>query len=134
MATKNSRARTPPPKTPKGVRYGGRQVGTPNKNDALARLDLLNTLRSKGYDPAARLIEAAIEAEENYIETKKENANKNNPVNRGQTTALEVVIRANAELMQYVYPKLKNVDFGENAKDSFQTLSEMVRSIANGTK
>ena len=120
------------PKPKKGVRYGGRVAGTPNKKDAAARLDLLSMLKSRGFDPAARLVEAALEAEENYIATKKENANRG--IDRGQTTALEVVINANSELMQYVYPKLKSVDFGEGAKDTFQTFTDMVRSIATRTK
>lgn len=47
-----------PPGPPKGVRYGGRQKGTPNKNtqDIQAKLDAL------GCDPIQGMAEIAAEA------------------------------------------------------------------------
>lgn len=134
-ATTKNKKGDPASNIPKDkLTFGGRPAGSKNKIPAQMRFDLLNTLKAHGFDPAAKLVECVIEAEENYLQTKVENANKPRPIYRGQSTALQVMIDATSELMQYTYPKLKNVEFGKDTLDSFSTFTDMVKSIASGTK
>lgn len=132
VSKKETAKKRKPPQIPADkLTFGGRPAGSKNKLPERMRFDLLNTLKAHGFDPAAKLVQCIVEAEENYLQTKVENANKPNPIYRGQTTALSVLIDATSELMQYTYPKLKNVDFGKDTLDSFSTFTDMVKSIAN---
>lgn len=75
-----------PPGPPKGVRYGGRQKGTPNKNtqDIQAKLDAL------GCDPIQGMAEIAAEAR--------------------RTGDLNLAGIMYKELAQYIAPKRKAVE------------------------
>lgn len=75
-----------PPGPPKGVRYGGRQKGTPNKNTK----DIQAKLEALGCDPIIGMVEIAAEAR--------------------LTGDLNLAGSMYKELAQYVYPKRKAVE------------------------
>lgn len=120
---------------PKGVRYGGRKKGTPNK----ITLDLIANLKAEGFDPAAKLIEthalAMIEFQRasdihDAIQSKRIDY-KMIPLSHDSASAyLTVAQNACKELMKYSYPQRKAVEHsGKDGVDLFQSFNDMVRNV-----
>lgn len=110
------------PGTPK---TGGRKKGTPNA----ITLDLIQTLRAKGFDPVAELIEVHREAMNLYHDKCKKQKGF------GAGPCLDTAARAAGDLMQYVYPKRKAVELtGADGANLFQSFSDMVKELAKEEK
>lgn len=86
-----------------GNKTGGRQKGTPNKKTA----DLLERLGN--YNPVDALL--AISQDEN--------------------TPLDIQVKINLDLMNYIYPKRKSVDFNDKIDFSIseKSLEEIQKSL-----
>lgn len=86
-----------------GNKTGGRQKGTPNKKTA----DLLE--RFGNYNPVDALL--AISQDEN--------------------TPLDIQVKINLDLMNYIYPKRKSVDFNDKIDFSIseKSLEEIQKSL-----
>lgn len=105
---------------PKGIRYGGRSKGTPNK----ITFDLIQTLRGKGFDPAAELVKTHAEAMKLYRDRMK------NAKGYGACTALDIAQRSASDLMEYVYPKRKSVELtGAEGTDLFQAFCDLTKHL-----
>lgn len=112
----------PPGSAPKS---GGRKKGTPNK----ITFDLIQTLREKGFDPAAALVECHVEAMKLY---KRRQAATNGAFGG---SALDTATRAAGDLMEFVYPKRKAIELtGKDGDDLFQSFTAMVKGIADRKK
>ena len=86
-----------------GNKTGGRQKGTPNKKTA----DLLERLGN--YNPVDAFL--AISQDEN--------------------TPLDIQVKINLDLMNYIYPKRKSVDFNDKIDFSIseKSLEEIQKSL-----
>ena len=86
-----------------GNKTGGRQKGTPNKKTA----DLLERLGN--YNPVDALL--AISQDEN--------------------TPLDIQVKINLDLMNYIYPKRKSVDFNDKIDFSIseKSIDEIQKSL-----
>lgn len=126
---------------------GGRAVGTPNK----VTFDLIQTLREMGFDPAAALVKAHLEAVKQYEATeevvaiineeKEEYTDAETPrvyvrrEIRGRSAEyLKIVAKTAADLMDYTYPKRKAVDVlpGENNNGDAPMKQVVLYVPANG--
>lgn len=104
-----------------------RPIGSPNKKTNELRLDLLATLREKGFDPAAKMIEAYTRAETLY----KKRLNQRNGF--GVVGLIKEMRECSQGLMSYVYPELKAVELtGKDGRDVFQSFTAMIKQIADG--
>lgn len=131
LKKKSGTAVTPLPK--EKLTFGGRPMGAKNKLLNETRFNIIQTLKEAGCDPALKLALAALEAEQNYLSTKKENLAKG--LDRGQSTALQIMIDANYRLMEFVYPKLKAVEHtGKDGEDIFQSFTSFVKSVVDDSK
>jgi hypothetical protein len=108
---------------PKGKKCGGRKKGTPNK----ITFELIETLRAKGFDPAAELVQVHYEAMKLYRAKVKDNKGW------GAGPALDTACKAASDLMEYVYPKRKSVELtGAEGANLFQSFTDLVKQIADG--
>lgn len=106
----------------KGKKTGGRTKGTPN----VPTFDLIATLKEKGFEPAAALVEVYTEAMALYKKKNKDNKGW------GAGPALDTAGRAASDLMEYVYPKRKSVELtGKEGADLFQSLTSLFKKIAD---
>jgi len=105
---------------PKGIKKNersGRKKGTPNKRT----LDLIQTLQEKGFDPAAKLVEITLMAEQEFLNLKDRTLKERDTASRHLATAS----RNCTELMKFVYPQRKAVDItAEGDSNVFKTLAE----------
>jgi hypothetical protein len=100
----------------------GRPKGAPNK----ITLDLIQTLKDKGFDPAAELVKCHAEAMKLY-RTKVKQTNS-----WGAGPALDIAQRCASDLMEYVYPKRKSVELsGADGQDLFQSLTQMFKNVVD---
>src|SRR5438874_13747637 len=103
-----------------------RPVGSKNKMTAALKLDLIQTLRKKGFDPAAELISCYVEAKKLYRKRVKTNNGF------GAIGALQVAEKAAADMMPYVYHSLRAVEVsGKDGADFFESFTNMVRQITD---
>lgn len=99
------------------------------KQTTQMRLDLIETLKQKGFDPVAALIEIHHDARKHYKQRLK-TAN-----GFGAVGAMGVAREAASGIMEYVYPKRKAVELtGAEGADLFQSFNDLVREIAKGEK
>lgn len=101
------------PRTPKGVRHGGRSKGTPNKKTVLLG-QVRSALEQEGCDPAVIMAKIALAKI------------------RGEH--VDVRLRAAAELLQYIAPKYTRVELsGPNAgpvqMEMFESAGDRVAGI-----
>lgn len=99
----------------------GRKKGQPNKRT----WELISVLEEKGYDPAAKLIQLGLEAEESYM-----------ALNRNSENApqfLKVAKDAASDLMRYVYPQRKALDLTTGG-EKLQTLTDIFASVVNAKR
>lgn len=114
--------------TPQRKKPGPKKGSTYRKTESL-RLDLIETLRSKNFDPVAALIELHGEA------TKLYKARLQHHNGFGAVGAMGVAREAASGIMEYVYPKRKAVELtGAEGTDLFQSFNDLVREIAKGEK
>ena len=95
------------PKPEKGVRYGGRQKGTPNKATASIREAVDNVLG--GYMNNGQMLEdfKVLDAKER----------------------LEIAIK----LMQFVYPKMKSVDVAVSSYQKLENVAQRLARLGDGS-
>lgn len=126
---------------PKGhKRYGGRSVGAPNK----ITLDLIKTLQTEGFDPAAELvrthalamIEFERQAEIHDAIQEKRASLEMVPINHGEGAAyLSIAQNACKDLMRYCYPQRKAVELtGKDGADVFESFTQMMKRLADSKK
>ena len=86
-----------------GNKTGGRQKGTPNKKTA----DLLERLGN--YNPVDALL----------------------TISQDENTPLDIQVKINLDLMNYIYPKRKSVDFNDKIDFSIseKSLEEIQKSL-----
>lgn len=106
---------------PGKIKTGGRKKGTPNK----LTLELVKILESAGFDPAAKLIELTLKAEESY------ERHKNGESGPGY---LATASKNCTEIMRFVYPTRKAVDVTSGGEKVFQNFSELLASIPNDAR
>jgi hypothetical protein len=93
--------------------------------NAELKLDLLATLRAKGFDPAASLVEIHLEARKQY-----ENRLRKSASGFGAASFLGIANESAKHLMEFVYPKLKSVELtGQDGRDFFQSFSEIAEKV-----
>ncbi len=108
----------------------GRPVGSKTKRGNQMRFDLLGTLRAKGYDPVAALLETREEARKQFKKRTSERA-----TGFGGQGYLAIVRECDSDIMQYVYPKLKNMELtGADGADFFQSFTQMIKNVVDGTE
>lgn len=127
-----------------GKKTGGRRAGTPNKNSHALRLDLLETLRAHGFDPAAELIAVYKDARTEYeraeeiheaIQEKRADYKMIPLSDSSGSEYLRIAKDAAKELMRYTYPQLKAVELtGQGGADLFQSFADLARQVADGSK
>lgn len=105
----------PGSKRPEGA---GRKKGSKNKNPIT--LDLVQTLKDLGHNPAAVQVEIFKEAWARF-KTAMRSKHK-----YGAATALDVAMKANSELLKYVYPTRKAI---EGANGESLTFAGMIQII-----
>lgn len=98
------------------------------------RFDLLQTLREKGFNPVAELIETHDMATRQYHKRLRNSTN-----GYGSAGLLEIRRECESDLMQYVFPKLKSMELtGKDGRDLFQSFADIMREVAkeesNGDK
>lgn len=95
------------PKPEKGVRYGGRQKGTPNKATASIREAVDNVLG--GYMNKGQMLEdfKVLDAKER----------------------LEIAIK----LMQFVAPKMKSVDVAVSSDQKLENVAQRLARLGDGS-
>lgn len=102
-----------------------RPPGVPNKKNADLKLDLLATLRSKGFDPVAALVEVHLDAKEEYrkrIEPGK--------TGFGAVGFMQIAEASARDIMPYVYSQLRSIEVtGKDGQDFFQSFTDLVRQI-----
>ena len=97
----------------------GPKPGSSRKATEAMKFDLIATLRAKGFDPVARLVETHAEAMKQY--RKRTGAGG---TGFGGVGYLQTAQTAASEICQYVYPKLKNVEMtGANGADFFESFT-----------
>lgn len=113
---------------------GGRTKGTPN----LKTLDLIATLEEKGYFPVAELIRVSEEAWREYGRAAEiHDAIQNNRKRAGlplmtETDApkyLKIAQSCAADLMPYMYPRRKAIEFSGDADKTLRTFADIMLSI-----
>lgn len=83
----------------------------------------METLRAKGFDPAAAVLEVYLEAMQSYRERKAKGG-------FGGGTYLQIAGQSAEDLMSYVYPKRKAVELsGQGGADLFQSFTELMREL-----
>lgn len=114
-----------------GKRPGaGGKPGVPKAKTNELRLDLLETLRSKGFDPAAAVVEIHLEARKQYTNRIRKSAN-----GFGAVGFLDIASRTAEHVMEFVYPKLARSELtGAHGKDLFQSFTDLVKQIASEEK
>lgn len=90
-----------------------RRKGIPNKRS----WDVVRALERLGYDPAAKLVQLALDAEADYRE---------NRFNESGPQYLAIAVRATTEMMKFVYPTRKAVDITSGDKPLGETLSALI--------
>lgn len=95
------------PKPEKGVRYGGRQKGTPNKATASIREAVDNVLG--GYMNSGLMLE-----DFNVLDSKER---------------LEIAIK----LMQFVAPKMKSVDVAVSSDQQLENVAQRLARLGDGS-
>lgn len=112
-----------------GRREGaGRKPGIPNSMPNPLRFDLLETLREKGFDPAANLVEVHLAALEMYKERCAAGG-------FGAVGFLGIARESAKDLMEFVYPKRKSVELtGAEGSPLFQSFTDLVKQIADEKK
>jgi len=114
--------------TPQRKKPGPKKGATYRKTEEL-RFDLIETLRSKNFDPVAALVEVHAEATKLY---KKRLLHHNG---FGAVGAMTVAKDSAVSIMEFVYPKRKAVELtGAQGTDLFQSFNDLVREIAKGDK
>ena len=102
----------------------GRRPGYSHKKTVERKMELLRTLKEKGFDPVAALVEVYTDAQRLYKERLK------HPNGFGAVGAMGVAREAASDIMQYVYPKQKSVEMtGADGADLFQSFNDLVREI-----
>lgn len=98
----------------------GRPVGAKSKNTVALKLDLLDTLRSKGFDPLAELIEVHQDAKALYKKRLIESKN-----GFGVIGAMSEARQAATDILEFVYPKLARSEMSAiGGKDLFESLGQ----------
>ena len=95
------------PKPEKGVRYGGRQKGTPNKATASIREAVDNVLG--GYMNSGLMLQ-----DFNVLDSKER---------------LEIAIK----LMQFVAPKMKSVDVAVSSDQKLENVAQRLARLGDGS-
>lgn len=95
------------PKPEKGVRYGGRQKGTPNKATASIREAVDNVLG--GYMNSGLMLQ-----DFNVLDSKER---------------LEIAIK----LMQFVAPKMKSVDVAVSSDQQLENVAQRLARLGDGS-
>lgn len=95
------------PKPEKGVRYGGRQKGTPNKTTASIREAVDNVLG--GYMNSGLMLE-----DFKVLDSKER---------------LEIAIK----LMQFVAPKMKSVDVAVSSDQKLENVAQRLARLGDGS-
>lgn len=110
-----------------GKRPGaGAKKGAPRISATQLRLDLVETLRENGFDPAAKLIEVHTEAMRRYRQRWSNSRN-----GFGAQGYLQIAHESAKDLMEFIYPKRKAVELtGAQGRDLFQSFTDLVRDIA----
>lgn len=108
----------PPKKGCKKPDGAGRKKGTPNKRS----WEIVRVLHKAGFDPAAKLIQLTLDAEEDYLKNRK------NDLGPGY---LATASRNCAELCKFVYPTRKAVDVTSDGEKIFESLSQALATIAD---
>lgn len=104
----------------------GPKPGLTSKRRELA-LDLIATLREKGFDPAVEAILIQQEAMKQY---KLRISAKRNGY--GAQGYLKIAADQSLALMEYIYPKLSRSELtGAEGKDLFESMTSLFRDIAN---
>lgn len=107
-----------------------RPVGSKKGGSVELRLDLVATLRAKGFDPVAKLIEIhdrAIKQHEKRVRTTTNGF--------GGVGYLQIAEKAAADILPYTYHALKAVEVsGVDGKDLFQSFNDMVKRMADEGK
>jgi hypothetical protein len=113
---------TKPPKKLKRPPGAGRKKGTPNKVTA----DIIQTLKDAGHEPAAEHIKLFKEALRVYKLKQKRRGNE-----WGGAGFLDLAVKANGDLMKYVYPTRKAVEHtGANGGPiEFKTYHDIVKAL-----
>lgn len=100
----------------------GRAVGTPNKDTT----ELINLLREKNFDPAAKLVETYQEAMEIFHDL----ANSSSAFDRmAAPRALQNAVASASTLMKYIYPQRKAIDIN-GGQDVFKSLADIFAKAA----
>lgn len=98
-------------------KVGGRVKGTPNK----ITLDALAELRRMGHEPIIEHVRIFNQAMASY------NAKKKKKNDYGAASCLDVAVRANAEIMKYIYPTRKSVEHTDpNGEPLFKSLTDFI--------
>ena len=109
---------------PGGKRAGaGAKPGVPRKT--LMRFDLLETLRAKGFDPVAALLDvherAIIQHEKRLYQSAS---------GFGAQGYLMIARESAKDIMEFVYPKRKAVELtGAEGRDFFSTFGEIAKAV-----
>jgi hypothetical protein len=113
---------------PKGKarpKNAGRKKGTPNK----VTLDAIEELQRMGHEPIIEHVRIFNQAMASYNAKKK----KNNDY--GAASCLDVAVRANAEIMKYIYPTRKAVEHtGQNGEPLFKSLTDFIVHLDDDLK
>lgn len=93
----------------------GRTKGSPNRRT----WDLVETLEKLGFDPLAKLVQLALDGEQDY----KQNRNNEMGPQYFSTT-----VKACTEMLSYVYPKRKAIDI-TSAGQKIDNLAALMASV-----
>lgn len=107
------------PFEPGQKKYAGRKAGTKNKMLPAVRLDLLETLREKGFDPVAELIRVNREAWEKYTVSFPDIA----PI------YLKIAESSAADILPYIFPKVRPAEPTQNSRDLLNALGQAFASL-----
>ncbi len=105
-----------------------RPKGSKSKFTNELKFDLLATLRAKKFDPLAQMIHTHQEALKQY---KKRAAAGGTGF--GGVGYLQIARECESDMLQYIYPKLKNVEMtGKDGQDFFQSFTQMIKNVVDG--
>lgn len=118
-----------------GVRHGGRQKGTPNKDKQELLSLIQKRVGDKKYHPVVEMAVQAVELRKSIDEhtTEEELKAADNEVKWGYislTDKHKLLQMANKEVAQYVAPKLKAVEVSGTGDDGAITV--VVRKFSDG--